>query len=266
MSTPWQRYVALGDSLTEGLEDLRPDGSYAGWADRLAGHLATRAGQPIEYANLAIRGRLLGQILDEQVEPALALEPDLVSLWGGGNDMLRPNIDLDGLLGRLDAAVAKLRAAGSDVLMGLGFDCKGSPILELTRNRTAVFNLGVWTIARRHGAFVTDIWNLGSLRDWRMWHDDRLHLSPEGHERVAQAALVALGQEPSDPDYTVPLPPAPAKTRRETLAWNYAWARDHAAPWIGRRIRRTSSGAGRTAKHPSYVTVSPAPSADRTAQ
>ncbi len=266
MNTPWQRYVALGDSLTEGLEDTNADGSYRGWADRLAQHLADRNGAPLEYANFAIRGRLLGAILDEQVEPALALRPDLVSIWGGGNDMMRPGADPDAMTARLEEAVARFRAIGADVLVGTGIDSKDSPVLSLTRPRTAISNANLWSMARRQGAHVVDVWGMRSLRDWRMWHEDRLHLNGAGHERVSQAALVALGLEPDDPDWDTPLPPAPAMTRAERREWQYVWLRDHVRPWLGRRIRRTSSGAGRLPKHADYVLVAPQPSSAGTAQ
>lgn len=257
---PWRSYVALGDSLTEGLEDRDASGVPVGWADRLAQHLADRAGEPVRYANLAIRGRLLRPILAEQVEPALGLGPDLVSLWGGGNDMLRPDSDPDAMAAAVEDAVARFRAAGADVLIGLGVDAKDSPVIRLTRSRTAIYNINLVGVARRHGAHVLDAWNLRALRDWRMWHEDRLHLNSLGHARVAQAALVALGLEPDQPDWAEPLPARPPMSRREALDWNAVWARDHLAPWLGRRIRRTSSGAGRGAKLPDWVEVPPAAS------
>ncbi len=252
----WRHYVAIGDSLTEGLADPYPDGSPRGWADRFAQHLADVADEPVQYANLAIRGRLLHPILDEQLEPALALKPDLVSLWGGGNDILRARADVDAITGELERAVIRLREAGVDVLLGTGIDAKGSPVLELTRSRTGVFNSNVWSIARRHGASVIDVWGMRSLKDWQLWYDDRLHFNSLGHERVAQAALVAVGLN-ARPGWDDPVPPLPAKSRREWLDWQLTWAREHAGPWIGRRIRRTSSGAGRTAKLPHYVSVPP---------
>ena len=256
-TVPWHSYVALGDSLTEGLQDLDAAGEPVGWADRLAQHLADRAGRPIQYANLAIRGRLLRPILDEQVGPALALQPDLVSIWGGGNDMLRPDADPDAMAAAVEAAVIRFRNAGTDVLIGLGVDAKDSPIIKLTRNRTAIYNINLVGIARRHGAHILDAWSMRSLHDWRLWHDDRLHLNADGHARLAQAALVGLGLEPDSPDWDEPLPPQPPMTRREAFDWNRAWARDHVRPWLGRRIRRTSSGAGRTGKQPSYREVAP---------
>ncbi|MGC3992694.1 MAG: SGNH/GDSL hydrolase family protein [Propionicimonas sp.] len=255
----WRSYVAIGDSLTEGLQDLDAAGEPIGWADRLAQHLADRAGAPIRYANLAIRGRLLGPILAEQVEPALTLAPDLVSIWGGGNDMLRPDADPDAMAAAVESAVVRFREAGADVLIGLGIDAKDSPVVRLTRNRTAIYNMLLVGVARRHGAHVLDAWNMRSLHDWRMWYDDRIHLNAAGHARVAQGALVGLGLTPDSPDWDAPLPPAPSMSRREELDWNLVWARDHLGPWLGRRIRRTSSGAGRSAKHPAYYEVAPSP-------
>jgi lysophospholipase L1-like esterase len=255
----WRSYVALGDSLTEGLQDYDARGNPIGWADRFAQHLADRAGEPIRYANLAIRGRLLQPILDEQVEPALALAPDLVSIWGGGNDMLRPDADPDEMATSVEEAVVKFRAAGTDVLIGLGVDSRDSPVIRLTRNRTAIYNIHLVGIAARHGAHILDAWNMRSLRDWRMWHDDRIHLNALGHARVAQAALVAVGLEPDSPDWDAPLPARPRMNRREELDWNVVWAREHLTPWLMRRVRRTSSGAGRSAKIPTYIEVPPTP-------
>ena len=122
--TSWRRYVALGDSFTEGLADPDPQrpGEFRGWADRLAEHLAAAADGEVEYANLAIRGRLLGQVLGEQVPVALAAEPDLVSLVAGGNDLLRPGADRDRLVADLEDAVVRFRAAGADVLLATGVD------------------------------------------------------------------------------------------------------------------------------------------------
>lgn len=257
MKIPWRKYVALGDSLTEGLSDLDAAGEPVGWADRFAQLLADRASEPIQYANFAIRGRLLGSILKEQVEPALALRPDLVTIWGGGNDMLRPNSDPDQLSADLEAQVVRFREIGADVIVGLGFDARDSPIIRATRSRTAIFNSNLIGIARRHGIYLLDDWNMDSLHDWRMWHEDRLHLNSLGHARVAQAALVALGLEPDDPNWDEPLPPAPEMSRQERLEWNYVWARDHLRPWLIRRIKRTSTGAGRSPKQPTYREVLP---------
>ena len=219
--TTWRRYVALGDSFTEGLADVDPQhpGEYRGWADRLAGHLAAAADVELEYANLAIRGRLLAQVLGEQVPVALDAGPDLVSLVAGGNDLLRPGADPDRLAADLEDAVARFRAAGADVLLATGVDPRQTPILRRTRGRVAVFNASLWSIAARHGAVVLDQWGAEWVQDGRMWDSDRIHLTAEGHRRTA-------------------------------LAEEAAWVRGFVAPWIGRRLRGRSSGDGRAAKRP----------------
>ncbi|HUG51138.1 MAG TPA: SGNH/GDSL hydrolase family protein, partial [Terrimesophilobacter sp.] len=99
---PWSRYVAVGDSFTEGIGDPDPasPGGYRGWADRVAEVLSEKT-EDFAYANLAVRGRLLNRIMDEQIEPALALRPDLVTISAGGNDIIRPNTDPDDIASRL---------------------------------------------------------------------------------------------------------------------------------------------------------------------
>ncbi|MBC7291572.1 MAG: SGNH/GDSL hydrolase family protein [Actinotalea sp.] len=289
-TAPWRRYVALGDSFTEGLWDL-PDGgtpgevapqACRGWADLLALHLATQSapagnaatardavGTPLEYANLAIRGRLLGPILAEQVPAALAMAPDLVSLVGGGNDMLRPTADPDAMAVRLEDAVVRLRAAGADVLLGTGVDAKDSPLVSRTRGRVAVYNTHIWSIARRQGAHVVDLWGMRSLRDWRMWAPDRIHLTSEGHRRVAQGALAALGLEPDDPRWDDPLTPLPASPRLARMREDAQWLREHVYPWATRRLRGRSSGDERRPKRPHPAPVqedrAPAPEQQRDA-
>ena len=260
-STPrWSRYVAIGDSFSEGLWDPYPhadgtpvaagtasDGVLRGWADRLADHLAERRGDaPFEYGNLAIRGRKLRQIIAEQVPRALAMEPDLVSLVGGGNDILRPQADVHGLSGALEQAVAEIRSTGADVLLGTGFRTGGA--LNWMQGRVGIYNANIWSIAQRHGAFVLDTWGLRGLMDWRMWSDDRIHLTDEGHRRVSNAALVGLGLEPDDAAFDVPLDVAPPVRFRERFQEDVQWARVHVAPWVRRRITGTSSGDGRLAK------------------
>ncbi|WP_291761499.1 SGNH/GDSL hydrolase family protein [Cellulomonas sp. 73-145] len=260
---PWTRYVALGDSFTEGLWDspAGPDAPQRGWADVLASRLSERrtaAGeQPLEYANLAVRGRLLRPILREQVPMALDLRPDLVSLVGGGNDLLRPTGDPDRLARDLEHAVRKLRSAGIEVLLGTGYDTKDSPLVRRIRPRLGVYNTHIWSIARRNGAHVVDLWGMRSLADWRMWADDRIHLTTDGHARVAQAALVALGLPPDRDDWDDPLAPLPPVPRVEQLRADARWLRVHAYPWATRRLRRSSSGDARRPKRPQPAPVLP---------
>ncbi|BDZ42644.1 SGNH hydrolase [Paraoerskovia sediminicola] len=261
----WSRYVAIGDSLSEGLWDphpLDPD-RQRGWADRLAENLSERrvaAGEePLEYANLAIRGKLLRSILVDQVPAAIAMKPDLVSLIGGGNDILRPRADIDRLARNLEHGVARLRAEGIDVLLGTGFDASGS-LVGLTRSRVGIYNSLIWSIARRQGAHVVDLWGMTFLRDWRMWASDRIHMVPEGHRRVAQGALLGLGLQPDDAEWDAMLPTAAPTPRMDHVRENAQWLREHVGPWAKRRLTGTSSGDTRLPKAPELaplVTVEP---------
>ncbi|MBN1092012.1 SGNH/GDSL hydrolase family protein [Blastococcus sp. TML/M2B] len=251
-AAPWQRYIALGDSFTEGLNDAdpeRPD-HYRGWADLLAGHLAAATGVDVEYANLAIRGRLLRQVVEEQVPVALEARPDLVSIVAGGNDLMRPGADPDELAATLEAAVVRFRSAGADVLLATGVDTRNTPILRRARGRIAVFNADIWSIAARTGAAVLDQWGAGWIQDSRLWDADRIHLTTEGHRRMGLAAAAALGVPVGDDGWRTPLSPQPPRAFRVAVAEEAAWVRGYVGPWIGRRLRGTSSGDGREPKRP----------------
>lgn len=262
----WSRYVAIGDSFTEGMCDDTapapgtPDHTrYAGWADRLAGTLATRAaehGAGFGYANLAVRGRLVDDVVGAQLDAALALQPDLVSMVGGGNDILRPTVELDGLATKLEAAVERLRAAGADVLLGTPTDPRDSGLFKPLRARHAIHTANLHSIAARHGCHVLDLWGLRAIQDWRMWADDRIHLSTPGHQRVADAARVALGLAPQDPAYRVPLPPRERAARADELREHAAWVQAHAAPWVQRRVKGQSSGDNLAPKRPQLLPLS----------
>ena len=256
----WRRYVAVGDSFTEGMVDPDPTdpARYRGWSDRLAEHLAERAaehGADFRYANLAVRGRKLDDIVGPQLERALSMEPDLVSVIGGGNDMLRPSVDLDVLAGRLEEAVIEVRSTGADVLLCTPTDPREAGLFKALRSRHSVHAANLFTIAHNHGAHIINMWGLRATRDWRMWGEDRIHPSELGHERITQAALLALGLPETDPDWQVPLPPAERAGRREELRQHATWARTHAAPWVQRRLRGTSSGSELTAKRPELSPV-----------
>ncbi|MCP2164736.1 SGNH/GDSL hydrolase family protein [Goodfellowiella coeruleoviolacea] len=247
----WKTFVAIGDSFTEGLDDPAPDGSYRGWADRLAAMLAE--GNPdFRYANTAVRGKLLHQIVQDQVPQAVAARPDLVAFSGGGNDILRPGGDPDALADLYERGVRELRAAGCEVLVFTGFDTKGTPVMSSLRGRVATYNSHLRAIADRYSCPVVDLWSMTVLRDSRAWSEDRLHLSPEGHQRVALRVADVLGL-PSGRGWDAPWPqveqPDWVSLRRADLKW----AREHLVPWLGRRLRGESSGDGRQAKRPDLL-------------
>ena len=185
-SMEFSRYVAIGDSFTEGVGDpdpARPNG-LRGWADRVAEVLASHA-EGFGYANLAIRGRKLHPVLAEQLEPALALEPDLITSYAGANDILRPRVDIDALAAAYDEAVGRLVATGATVVLFTAFDAGGSAIYRPVRGRFALYTEAVREISERHGTLLVDFWRMREYRDWGYWDTDRMHLGPAGHQHMA---------------------------------------------------------------------------------
>lgn len=248
----FHRFVALGDSFTEGVGDPdvdRPNG-VRGWADRVAEVLADDS---FTYANLAIRGRKLLQIVDEQIDAAIAMAPDLVTIYAGANDVLRPRIDIDRLIEAYDDAIARLAASGAHVVMFTAYDPGGAPVFGALRGRFAIYNELVRQVADRHDATLVDFWRLRDYRDDRLWDVDRMHMSSAGHQRMAIAVLDTLGvQHNLQP---LPLDERPTLSVRDRRAANLEWARTHAGPWVKRRLTGTSSGDGLAPRRPVLAPV-----------
>jgi lysophospholipase L1-like esterase len=252
---PWTRYVAIGDSFTEGIGDPEPNspGGHRGWADRVAEVLSSGP-DDFAYANLAIRGRLLQQICDEQVDAALELNPDLISVSAGGNDIIRPGTDPDDIAERFESMIERLGSNGATVVMFNGPDIGMTPVLRRVRGKVAIYNENLRAAAYRHDAIVADMWALRELSDPRMWAPDRLHFSAIGHHTIARMVLEALNVENDlEPFKPEPLPPT---SWRQARVDDAGWAREHLVPWVLRRIRRESSGDDITAKRPGYLTES----------
>lgn len=254
------RLVCLGDSFTEGMnDDLRPDGHHRGWADRSAAALARDArvrGEDVEYANLAVRGKLLDQVVGEQIPAAAPMAPTLTTFHAGPNDVLRRGTDLPDLFARYDAAVREVASHSERVVLFTSIGRAGGTgrLAQFLADRFARFNENVRVVGSEVGATVIDLEPVTALTDRRLWHRDRLHLNSIGHRHVTAAVLEGLGiSDPALLDgpvgwWRVPLPPRPPTSRRQDLAEDVAWAKDHLAPWIGRRLRGKSSGDGRDPK------------------
>lgn len=239
------RYVAVGDSFTEGVGDWREDGTPRGWADRVAEGLAEDSDEPVLYANLAIRGRLLIPIATTQVDAALAMDPlpTLLTFNGGGNDMLRPghNTAVQTMLIR-SALIRCLRARVQPVLLSGPDPSDGLPMGKTFHERGLELTAAAKALADDLGVLFVNGFEDAVLRQAEYWGDDRLHLNPYGHERVAHLVLTTLGV-PST------LGPSPEpKSWRQGVSSEAVYYREHVAPWIGRRIRKTSSGNGRAPK------------------
>ncbi|RTL70491.1 MAG: SGNH/GDSL hydrolase family protein [Pseudonocardiaceae bacterium] len=249
-------YVAVGDSFTEGVGDADASGALVGWADRVAAGLAAARVEPVLYANLAVRGRLLAPVVHEQVPAALALSPapTLVTFNGGGNDMLRPRTDVASLLDLTAHAIRACRAAGARLVLLSGADPSDHiPLGSVVRRRGSALTAGVAELAARNNVTFVDCFSDRRLRAHENWSADRLHLNATGHRRVASLVLAALGVGPLGEAADAALQ-ADATT---DVPHGVRYYREHVLPWVGRRLRRRSSGDGRVGKAPDWVTVEP---------
>jgi lysophospholipase L1-like esterase len=188
-------YVALGDSFTAG-KGCAPGES---WADRLAKSLGD-GGSPIGYFNLAVEGATSADVLERQVGPALQLEPDLVTLICGANDVLvsvRP--DVEGYRERLASILDRLRGG----LPGVAILTATSPeqwrFAELRpRTRARVIrgveaiNDATREVAASRGVPCLDVASHPGLNDPENFAPDGLHPSPAGHARAAVELARAL--------------------------------------------------------------------------
>jgi lysophospholipase L1-like esterase len=255
---PYLRYVALGDSQTEGLGDGDDIRGLRGWADRLAEQIAGHS-PGLRYANLAVRGRLTGQVHAEQLAPALAMRPDLVTVVAGVNDILRPRFDADEVAGHLEAMFAALTAQGARVATLTFPDlARITPLARPVGHRVTALNEHIREAAGRHGVIVAETSPHPVVTDSRLWSTDRLHASPLGHARIAAAFADALALPGSDDAWTRPLPDDPAvRSCLRAVGAELRWLGTFLGPWLVRRVRRRSSGDGRHAKRPALLPVAP---------
>ncbi len=247
------RYVAIGDSFTEGVGDEPEAGVVRGWADLVAQGWADATAGSIEYANLAIRGKLAWPIIEEQLEPALALRPTHLSFNGGGNDMLRPRTPL----GRIaDAFGQVLRRCDEEgvtfILLSGGNPSRQLPFGGLVQRRGDDLSRIVESrLTGRDDVIRALNWPDRELAAPAFWAADRLHLNSRGHHRVAARVLTALDVAPPTEWWDYAELPEPARLARGE------YLREHLGPWVRRRLAGTSSGDGREPKYPAFTTVLP---------
>jgi len=255
----YSNFIVLGDSFSEGMTDEIINGNYRGWADRVADVMAKQV-PGFRYANLAVRGKLINQVVNDQVPAALQLiQPNtLVSFHAGANDVIRPNYDATVTLPSYAKAVRDLAAelAKYEAKLMLFTVQESARATSRTgaiwNERFKEFNRQVRELAKEVDAILNEANDGRYPNDVRFLAFDRLHLNPEGHYRVAQGVLENLGL-PFDPGYKIPLPPAPKENPIKKKITNALWIATFVIPWIIRRLRGKSSGDGREAKYPRLI-------------
>jgi len=248
MTSAYRSYVAVGDSFTEGVGDDTADGGVRGWADLVALGLALASPEPVGYANLAIRGRLLAPIVGAQLDAGIALKPQLLSLNGGGNDIMRPRVSIAAITDQLVDAAERAATAGSHVLLVSGANpTRHIPLGGLIEARGNEFAARIRERLPLENTTFVDNWADRELASLPYWSRDKLHLGPLGHERVAANVLAALGVEL--PEGWSGGAAGMQHTQRSSEYW-----REYVLPWIGRRLTGRSSGDNR---EPKIATLQP---------
>ncbi len=238
--------------MTEGMCDEIVDGQYRGWADRVSDALS-KENPNFTYLNLAIRGKLLHQVIDDQIPEAakFVTGPDtLVSFHAGANDVLRPNYQAEDAFDKYEKGISDLTKTGATVIVFTVIDrVEGNgKTAQLWHERFSAFNVNARQVANKYGAIIIESDNAKWMADLRFLARDRLHLNSDGHWRLSQAVLENLGKE-SDPKWKIPLAPAAPKSKLRKYLENTIWIIIFVIPWIWRRVRGRSSGDGRSAKY-----------------
>jgi lysophospholipase L1-like esterase len=258
MNGKWTQFVALGDSLTEGVGDIQTDGRPRGWADRFADEIALRQGG-LRYANLAVRGKITSEVVTTQLRPAIALAPDLASVVVGMNDMIRPRVNLARVCQLFDYLVASLARTGAVVLTATLPDPGPisplpAPVRRRFTERIRRFNEHVHRSAERHDAHCLDLAGFAS-RDAAGWSEDRLHPGPYGHQRLADEFLHLLTGKRSETVLDPPVVVSASQGIRDQVQW----VLHKAGPWLWRHVTRQAARQPFTAKFPSYRLLGTAP-------
>jgi lysophospholipase L1-like esterase len=251
----YTRYVALGDSQTEGLWDGDDFDGIVGFADRLAAML-DELSPGLQYANLAIRGRRIRDVLVDQLPLALTMRPDLVSVCVGMNDITRPGLVFDRALTDLDLLYERLARSGATVVTTTFPDiARIVPVGRMLSARMSRTNEAIAAAAGRYGFKLVDLYNAPSMTEPDVWSADRVHGSTKGHMLFAAAAAEALELPESNHDWAHAGAGAAQSTIRSRLHSQVLWTRNMLAPWLWHHARGVSSGDGREPKRPTLQNV-----------
>jgi len=257
---PFSRYVAIGDSTTEGLDDPDGAGGFRGWANRFAELIAAQQdrtnGPQLLYANLAVRGLKTRGILESQLERALAMRPDVSTVVSGTNDVLRPKFDINAYQRDVERMQRALIEQGATVLTFTLPDLSSvNPTARIARARVARMNEALRDVAQSTGAIVVDLARVNIANDMRLWSADRLHANSLGHARIAAALAHAVQLPGSDASWATPLSDEPLRSAALRWATHLRWTGDYLVPWLGRRLQGRSSSDGVTCKRPELSPV-----------
>ena len=246
----YRRYVAIGDSQTEGLWDGDDAVGLLGFADRLAAMIDSLS-PGMQYANLAIRGKRIAHVLSEQLPHALSMRPDLITVCAGMNDVIQPGRSFGPALSDLEDLYAALAESGATVVTTTFPNvAQFLPLGRLVAARLDGINAAIRAAADRYGFRLVDLYNAPSMRRLDTWAVDRVHASTSGHLLFAAAAAEALDLPGSNHDWA-DASGSPAQLSVAAGAYEQLrWTHEAFIPWMWRRLRGRSSADGREPKRP----------------
>jgi lysophospholipase L1-like esterase len=246
---PYGSYVAIGDSLSEGLGDFtfHKTRRYNGWTDRLAGLLAKEAedeGRGFEFANFALRGSKLKPIMDWQLKRALEVNADLVTVMAGSNDLTVAPEKLPELRDVYREGLQQLIDSGSDVIIANTINPLHLRVFRPLRYRAERMSDLITGLGHELNVPVLDLFGIEHFSDVCFWADDMVHFSGHGHVKVANEAakLLDLKYRFREAEHYERI--APVRGVRETLKWVYK----DVIPFTHRKLKGVTSGDGMSPK------------------
>lgn len=243
-------YIALGDSLSEGLGDFtfHHDRHQNGWTDRLAAILSRQAreqGIPFQYANLSIRGANLEKIVRLQIPQAIRLKPSIVTVMAGSNDLLGSKENREHLRKIFRQGLIELQDAGCEVVVANTINPIHLRVFKLLSQRARDFSIMIGEVARELNIPLIDVHGIKDFEHLMFWAEDMVHFSGHGHIAVANQAATLL-----DLKYRYPeLDPQELSIISRGIVETFAWIIRDVIPFIQRRLKGITAGDNMLPKH-----------------
>ncbi|MBO0675940.1 SGNH/GDSL hydrolase family protein [Mycolicibacterium sp. S2-37] len=251
----YRRYVAIGDSQTEGLWDTDGDGNLMGFADRLAAQIDSLH-PGLLYANLAVRGRRIADVLYDQLPVALSMRPDLITVCIGMNDATRPGGLFSHALADLETVYTHLADSGATVVTTTFPDiARIVPVGRVLDGRVRRINAVIRAATARHGFRLVDLFGAASMIEPATWSSDRVHGSARGHALFAAAAAEALDLPDSDDSWAQADSTAPGPSLVSSVSSQVLWTQNMLMPWVWRHMRGLPTAHGHGPRRPALAPV-----------
>lgn len=183
----WKHYVAIGDSFTEGIGDEVDGVPLKSWVE----HFAELHEPALKYTNLAKRGLITKEIREKQLEEALALQPDLVSLIAGANDILKGRWSLDEYKSEMKQIVETLSKSGVAIIIGNLPDFTARLPLPQEKKQIIIEQLlqaneVILSLSSEYNLDHIDFWNHPMSSDNTIWSKDLIHPNAIGYRKIAE--------------------------------------------------------------------------------